>query len=163
MVGDRSMILAVARSHQPCPSPLRSCGAPSDRSCSSRNQIGAIARIHDGGRRRELSLPVWAVNRKRRTTADRPSSSTKKKPRATAGLKLLGVDSMMGRTGLRPNPQRLSQVPVWIVTHAEGPPRFWGRPSSSAIGVKGRAQRIRAAAHPPPSSVATAHLANVSA
>jgi hypothetical protein len=32
--------------------------------------------------------------------------------------KLIGVDSMMGRTGLTPEPQCLSQVPLWIATQA---------------------------------------------
>ena len=101
---------------------------------------------------------MWAVGLGRGSIA----FGAKKKPRAMAGLKL--------NERYEERPDRVRARPATLVAGSRvdrnagrRPPRFRGRPSSSVIGATGRAQRIRAAAHPPPSSVAKAHLANFSA
>ena len=60
---------------------------------------------------------LWAEAISLRRLALPANRTDEEKPRAMAGLKLIGVDSMMkGRTGLRPGPQGWSQVPLWIAT-----------------------------------------------
>jgi hypothetical protein len=58
-------------------------------------------------------------------TADRlPFVSDKEKPAQRRGLVgIWGRTNEKGQTGLRPIPQRLSQVPLWIATHELQPGR----------------------------------------
>ena len=69
-------------------------------------------RIDHGGGRRKLPLPVWAVGR-----GSIGCPRGKEKAPRNGGAEVYG-DMKKGPTGQGPEPQRLSQVPLWIATEA---------------------------------------------